>query len=618
MNAITYFKLRSPYEGDVTKNCALSGSEVDNNFFTLEGRDIKSVELVDDKITINLINGEKLTTGSLTENCVKDLAIDFDEVNGILTITHNGITQTISGFATDYNIAQAAAVDGTIIGNGLPDKPLGISPVYKTGQYKPVKTIIDRTNNEKLPSRKESIVGDRFLTIENVNDYGYLYNYNGLKRIACQLNEIGSEWRIPTKQDWDDMLNAIEPVEEDKNHADPRSNTYLGRFAGKFLKSKDGWKKESNEQSCEDETCFDYTEEAISPECNCNKPIKCHPNYCGEYGSCRHRCHIGHNGIDKYGFRILPSGYSTEAKDYLYFNERAYFWTASNHDYRDAYIKVFSYNKSNVLQDIFASDNYLSVRLVKDFNGENYRENEEILGGSYPTVLMPSVSHGKAIWTSVNLSVTEANCDCHGDDFVLPNNGEGMSYTKKYFINEWNGKEWLKKEVSDGESVVVINYNDKTHTEYRVVNGELCDVANIIYNEVMAEVTPQIKAVTDQFDTINERIDLNENRIATVNENLVTSVNTINQNMADGFNTINENVAQGFTTINGAIDALRQEDGKINQKIGELEEKDNSIEGRLIIQDGSAFDKDNGVLSLKSNDGSNDISIQLNFNFGSF
>ena len=164
----------------------------------------------------------------------------------------------------------------------------------------------------------------------------------------------------------------------------------------------------------------------------------------------------------------------------------------------------------------------------------------------------------------------------------------------------------------------LINYNDKTHTEYRVVNGELCDVANIIYNEVMAEVTPQIKAVTDQFDTINERIDLNENRIATVNENLVTSVNTINQNMADGFNAINENVAQGFTTINGAIEALRQEDGKINQKIGELEEKDNSIEGRLIIQDGSAFDKDNGILSLKSNDGSNDINIQLNFNFGSF
>ena len=34
MNAITYFKLKSPYEGDITKNCALTGSEVDNTFYT--------------------------------------------------------------------------------------------------------------------------------------------------------------------------------------------------------------------------------------------------------------------------------------------------------------------------------------------------------------------------------------------------------------------------------------------------------------------------------------------------------------------------------------------------------------------------------------------------------
>ena len=119
MNAITYFKLQSPYEGDVTKNCALTGSEVDNNFYTLEGRDIKSVELVDDKITINLMNGDKLSTDKLTEDCVKGLNICFDEVNGILTITHNGTTQTISGFATNYNVGQAISVDGSLVGNGL-------------------------------------------------------------------------------------------------------------------------------------------------------------------------------------------------------------------------------------------------------------------------------------------------------------------------------------------------------------------------------------------------------------------------------------------------------------------------------------------------------------------
>ena len=40
---LTYFRLTSPYEGDITKNCALDGYEVDSNFFTLEGRDVKAV-----------------------------------------------------------------------------------------------------------------------------------------------------------------------------------------------------------------------------------------------------------------------------------------------------------------------------------------------------------------------------------------------------------------------------------------------------------------------------------------------------------------------------------------------------------------------------------------------
>ena len=33
INGITYFRKSSPYQGDVTKNCALDGYEVDNNFF---------------------------------------------------------------------------------------------------------------------------------------------------------------------------------------------------------------------------------------------------------------------------------------------------------------------------------------------------------------------------------------------------------------------------------------------------------------------------------------------------------------------------------------------------------------------------------------------------------
>ena len=617
MNAITYFKLKSPYEGDITKNCALTGSEVDNNFYILEGRDVKSVELKDGKVVVNLMNGEKLATDNITEGCVKGLTIDFDEVNGILTVTQNGVTQTITGFATNYNVGDAISVDGTLVGNGLAKSPVGISPVSKTGQYRPVKNIVKVTEGERLPSIPYVFPGDRYLTEENVNDYGYLYNYEGLKKIACALKEVGSEWRVPTKEDWDDMLDAVEPNEDYRNHTDARTNKYLGHFAGKFLKSKEYWKNDGHcfgDDNSED-TCIDYSD--CEDSCACGKHKTCHPNYCGEYGSCHHKHNHDSKGLDKYGFKVVPAGYANEAKDYMYFKERAYFWTASNHEYRDAYIKAFVYNKSSVLQDVMASDNYMSVRLVKNFNGDNYNEREDILGGVYSTVLMPSMKHGKAIWTSVNISLGDCGCGCK---HILPNDGQGMEYSKKYFINEWTGKEWLRKEILDGESVVVIKHNkkdrknkpNKDYTEYRLVNGELFDVAGLIFDNVVDYYDPIIKEINDAIEDTNTKLndeierstktdidlqeqindlkskditeleervtaaeanigkhtqdiaDLNEHlsqtdaNITTVNENLVTAVNTINQNVSDGFNTINQNVAEGFNTINSAIEAERQ------------------------------------------------------------
>ena len=704
MNAITYFRLNSPYEGDITKNCALTGSEVDNNFFTLEGRDVKSVELKDGKIVINLMNGDKLTTDNITEDCVKGLTIDFDEVNGILTVTQNGITQTFTGFATNYNVGDAISVDGTLVGNGLSKSPVGISPVTKTGQYRPVKKIVKIADGEKLPHVPFVFPGDRFLTVENINDYGYLYNYEGLKKIACKLKETGSQWRVPTKQDWDDMLNAVEPCEDFRNHTDARSNKFLGKFAGKFLKSKEYWKKadcSSCDSCCGDDehTCIDYTEEPnCHEECNCGRHIPCHPDYCGEWGHCHHKHKKDTKGLDKYGFHAVPAGYANEAKDYMYFNERAYFWTATNHEYRDAYIKSLAYNKNNVLQDIFASDNYLSVRLVKNFNGDNYNEREDILGESYSTVLMPSVAHGKSIWTSVNLALAECACDCCCT-YVLPNNGQGMEFTKKYFINEWTGKEWLRKELADGESVVVINevvtqeeattdehchcgcnddeqtvYN-KNYTEYRVVNGELVDIARLIYDNIMQiiqthldQLDTQIEDLTEKLNAEIERSTTEDTKHDTKDTELETSINVLTEKV-EGIEANIQAVVEGLeqekaereakdaeleTAIADEAAAREAKDTELEAKDAELETavadeaatreakdaeleakdteletaiadeaaareaKDAELEGMMLIQEGTEFDKNNGILILKSKEGTNDIEVQFNFNFGTF
>ena len=748
MNAITYFKLNSPYEGDITKNCALTGSEVDNNFFTLEGRDVKSVELKDGKIVVNLMNGNKLTTENITEDCVKGLTIDFDEVNGILTVTQNGVTQTITGFATNYNVGDAISVDGTLVGNGLAKSPVGISPVTKTGQYRPVRKIVSVVDGEKLPRMPFLFPGDRYLTVESINDYGYLYNYEGLKKIACRLKEIGSPWRIPTKQDWDDMLNAIEPCQEFRTHNDARSNKFLGKFAGKFLKSKEYWKKATCD--CDDEhTCIDYSD---NEECSCGRHIPCNPDYCGEYGTCHHRHRKDSSGLDKYGFRVVPAGYANEAKDYMYFKERAYFWTASNHEYRDAYIKAFTYNKTSVLQDIFASDNYLSVRLVKSFNGDNFNEREDILGDTYSTVLMPSLEHGKAIWTSVNISLADCGCDCCCK-YVLPNDGQGMEYSKKYFINEWTGKEWLRKELADGESVVVINeivtqqetgdnchcgchtdeeepvYNTN-YTEYRVVKGELVDVARLIYDNIMEVIQPHLDQLDSQVEDLTGRLDAEIERSTLKDAEHDSAINMLTERV-DALETNTGNLAEELaqekaereakdaeleqaiadeaaareakdaeleqaiadeaaareakdTELEQAIAdeaaAREAKDAELEQAIAdekaereakdaeleaaiqaeaeareqaiadeaaareakdteleqaiadeaaareqaiadekaEREAKDTELEGMMLAEEGTEFDSENGILTLKSKEGTNDIEVQFSFNFGTF
>lgn len=707
MNGITYFKLKSSYDGDITKNCTLRGVEVDNNFYTLEGRDIKSIKLNDGKIIVKLYNGDTFYTENITEDCIKDISIDFDEENGILTVTQDGMKKQLTGFTTQKNILDTIenivpqnvsnavnnalskllklSTDSSLIGKGIPKSPLGVSPTIKTGQYRPVDKIVNILEGEKLPDCGSVEIGDRFLTIEKISDFGYLYNYQGLKKIAAKLKETNSEWRIPTKEDWDDMLNAVEPSDKFKTHSDARSNKFLGKFAGKILKSKEFWKEEEVVTNDCDDSCVDYSDEDNEHNCVCERNSICNPSYCGEFGKCHYKNTHDNSGIDLFGMRILPAGYANGAKDFLYFRERAYFWTATNHDYRDAYIKVFDYNRGKVLQDILASDNYLSVRLVKDYNGNNFMEREDILGNSYSTVMMPSVKNGKTIWTSVNVSI--GNCNCCECKHLLPNDGQGIENKTRYFINEWTPKGWLRNELKDGESVVVRQYTsddssdnvsdiNKNYSEYRVINEQLVDVATLIYNNVIKSIDPITNNLSEQIDDLDEKLEAEITRATetetslgsklseeseerekadtTIQKNINSLDEKINKN-AEDINVNKENISQLTDNVNTLNDKIDTEVTTRSEKDEELETKINEeatarkntdeilkksldeeiqnrkdadkeisesinnikgIEGQIHVQDGSIFTVSNGILTLKSKDGTNDIQIQFTMDFG--
>ena len=429
IDGITYFRKNSPYPGDVTKNCALDGVEVDNNFFVLEGRDIKTLRVEGSDIVVELQNGKVMRSVDALKD-VTDLKhtavseLEFDKESGVLRFMRNGEQVAITGFATELNTGVTVAVDESLKGNGLAATPVSISPMFKTGQYEPVKKFISVVNGESIPTCETPIVGDRYLTKEYVSVYGMLYNYEAVKKIACNLNKANSPWRIPTKEDWDDMLNAVEPCQKDRDHNSATANKYLGAWAGKLLKSTDLWLHSSTIDPCGNDTCINY--DTVS--CG-NSGNGCESTYCGKVcdNSCG-CCDCGNmgcdnGGLDAFGFHIVPAGYADDGRNFVFFGERAYFWTATNSNCENVYVKRFEHNRNSVYQNVIASQNYLSLRLIKDYNGHNYHESEKILSDQYPTVMMPSVKNGHSIWTSVNVSL---GCGCGR---IEPNNGLALAHT---------------------------------------------------------------------------------------------------------------------------------------------------------------------------------------------
>lgn len=611
MNGITYYRLKSDYIGDITKDTSLRGEEVDNNFHVLEGRDVKSLDVVGSDIVLTLLNGDKVISRdaldlSKLESIKNSISgVEFDRNRGILTlIKFNGSREEINGFSTTTNVGNSVYRDNTLDGDGTKNSPLTISRLYNTGQYKPVKSLIDLTNGGKL-LEKNNKVGDRYITSETISDYGYLYDYKDVTKIACLLK--GSGWRIPTKEDWDDLLNGVEPREMDRDHNSMDKNHTLGRWAGRLLKSKDGWLPQDTVSDCEtcsseiNQTCAShYSEDYFT----CNKS----ENSCVATKEAEVSCSCSCDkkkpntfDFDAYGFNVKAAGYADDGCNFGYFKERAAFWTATtSNDSAKAFMKRFHYNKDGVYQDFLASNYHLSLRLVKDYNGQNFSDIEHIVDMDYPTAIFPSASKGSAIWTTVNFSSKDSSLTPK-----TPNNGNELTSTKKFFINEWDGFKWVRTEFKEGYSVVLeedSHYN--RFYEYRLIDGEFVSVNTLVSKAVLTEV--------------NNRIDGLELRITTEGETRESEVRTINDELTSIKGKQTETDTK-LTELSEKIKSTESQSGTdLTEKFNALNEEIKKVKDNSITKNGSLYNPNTGMLTLKSVSGENDINIQLSFNFGEF
>ena len=475
MNGLYFYKLVSPYPEDVTKNCKLTINEIDSNFLTLKDNDIKKAEFVRDEKTLVLTryNGEKLIVllDDVTYNfeaskeCGESgttLVLSYDGKEGKRTLRlENILTMDNLMDVIGSDILTKVITDGTLKGNGTMTNPLGISGVEKTGSLAPVLQVFDLTNGEKLPEVAK--LGTRYITKEYVSDYGYLYNGAGVDKITQKLKgEFISEntkegderyaWRVPSKKDWDALLNSIEPKLDDcvcRNHDSLDCHVDLGCFAGKFLKSECGCYNQPDCEcssrkpgtGCEGGYSDDIDDGQIIPEYDPSSPI----------------------GVDKYGMTILPAGFGaiddiTSSVRYNDFTKKAYFWTTTQvaSGQQDTYAKVFSCNKSTVYQVAECPNPYFSVRLVKDYDGSNYKDSEYIDGILYKTILFPEAGQ---VWLASNYADTEGfiGYDEGGQEAEYLNLGDQLLYDRRVemFVNEWNGEYWEKRIMKEGETVVV-------------------------------------------------------------------------------------------------------------------------------------------------------------------
>lgn len=516
MKGLYFYKLVSPYKEDVTKDCKLSINEIDSNFITLKDADIKDISFDENRsvITLTRNDGEvyEADLSSLSEGVVHNLSVDYCRKEGKITISHDGETTIIDGLLTkgSHDVLTEVCTDSTLVGKGICNSPLGLKVTEQTGQVKPCIKFVNMLEGEQLPKVDKVKKGERYLTLEKVSDYGYLYDYKAVKNI---IRDLPCCWRVPTKADWDDMLNAIEPCDKYRNHDSLVCNKVLGKVAGKLLKTRNRWIEDlmpsKKETFCgHEEFDLDFHEER-------------HPK----------EKEISPKGVDAYGMRILASGYGDEFRTLDYFGKRCGFWTSTMIDNTDVYVKRFDYDRSGVAQVAEDPHSLFNIRLMKDYDGSNFNEVECIEGQVYRCVLMPSLTADShyTIWMTSNLAINKL--EYNPKSVEDKHHQHGDIFRSAYFTVEWDGKEWVRKEFKEGDSVVLFEDIEKhephcdsdlehvhgcpnahkehhhqerepkyDYNEYRLIKGELVSVTEKMETEIMHYVKREISILQGTID----------------------------------------------------------------------------------------------------------------------
>lgn len=418
-DGLTLFTITSNFSSDTTKNCALLGKEIDANFLFLRNNDIYSGEIDEENNTLKLYKGNDDVV--VVSNFRKDTQIKgghINNVNGELILETNYGNIVITGFTTS-----SVFTNTTLNGDGSTNNPLRISELYKSPYLPSVKTVVDLTNNEVIQEEYKT-TGTYIITKEYDNSDGLLYNFKGVNEIGNKLKNENSNWRIPTFEDWGQMLNALE-ICDDRNHLIFK-NGYFGKFAGAYLKNDGlGW--------------IEKTETSYS-----------------------------------YGFKSNACGFKTSKDDTdSNYGHKTRFWTSDINEYEEIWVKELDKKENRVKTVAGDKEGFYSLRLVRDYENVDL-VNEKILENNYDIIKMPYViidaennvtQRGYRVWTSVNINFSGIS-----EENYTEVNSNTETKTPLFYINYWNGSNWIKRLINENNVVTV---EDRDNREYKLINSEL-------------------------------------------------------------------------------------------------------------------------------------------------
>lgn len=407
---------------------------------------------------------------------------------------------TISGTPLNPYLSDILEKTGraTVIGN-VPEGGIYNIIATKTGTYAPVREYIDITDTGKLPDSENLPKGYRVVTRERERRFGRLYTYDEVQVIKKALVDTGSKWRIPTKEDWDKMLNSIED-EGFRNH-NSIGEGYYGQSAAYALKGVD------------------------------NLWVDGVPD-----------------NKDNYDFCALPLGYADYRaillngmdgnKDVEGFGKCAAFWTdtkvSPDMEGSPIFAKYFWHGSGKVMQQALAPQSRLSLRLVRDFE-VGFDEYEPVLGDYYhcgPVYAGEYDNHNASVWTLSNINTVVG-----GSDFGYISNEweDTIDSVISFYINEWTGDRWLRHRMHEGDSVVVIDADGAYNHEWRIYvqDGEqlLLDSVKIIGDDVLDIVRDNLRPlVEEEIAPFESRITNNENNIVSLSAISESQENEIAEN----------------------------------------------------------------------------------------